>query len=281
MKYFLDVVERVRAGRSKLSRALLVPRRWPEVPGLAMRRFLYGDHPVIGWWGRRRGSTVHLAGCTFQLEPPQVSNAIFSRFVLGRYESPELAAIADYLPPDLPLIELGGGLGVLSCVANRRLNDPQRHWVIEANPELIPLIEKQRTLNECSFSVQHAALSYVDPALIYVNRAHVTATSAQRTRGELIEVPSISIERLLDTHGIHECTLMVDIEGAELELVESEAEVLQRHVKTIIMEVHPDVYGEDGVQRVRDSLRDLDFELLRFAPPVLVMQRRRAPSGPA
>lgn len=229
---------------------------------------------MIGWWGRRRGNHVRLSGCDFELDAPQVSNAIFSRFVLGRYEGPELAAISDFLPAELPLIELGGGLGVLSCIANKHLQHPEQHWVVEANPELIPLIEKQRRLNHCAFSVRHAALSYVDPAIIYVNRARVTASSAQRTAGELVEVPAVRLGQLIEEHAIDECSLMVDVEGAELDLVETECEVLRDRVRTIIMEVHPDVYGDAGVRRVREGLNRLGFELVSSSPPVIVMQRR-------
>jgi len=238
-----------------------------------MRRFVHGDHPVIGWLGRRRGNLVQLSGCEFELPTPEVSDAIFSRFVLGRYERPELEAIGAHLPAELPLIELGGGLGVLSCIANRRLRTPEGHWVVEANPELVPIIEKQRALNHCSFSVIHAALSYVQPARIYINRARVTATSAQRSRGELLEVPAVTLRQLLEERGLFECSLMVDIEGAELEMVETEADVLRAHVRLLMMELHPDVYGHEGAQRVREALERVGFELVSDAPPVIVMER--------
>src|SRR5690606_1581749 len=90
VRYIIDIVSRIKEARSELSRAILAPRKWPQVPRLAVRRFVRGDHPLVGRWRRRRGGRVDLAGCVFDLDVPQVSDGIFSRFVLGRYEKPEI-----------------------------------------------------------------------------------------------------------------------------------------------------------------------------------------------
>jgi len=273
VRYIIDIVSRIKEARSELSRAILAPRKWPQVPRLAVRRFVRGDHPLVGRWRRRRGGRVDLAGCVFDLDVPQVSDGIFSRFVLGRYEKPEIMAVGEHLPRDLPLLELGAGLGVVSCIANKHLEHPEQHWVIEANPELLDVIEKQRALNAAGFSVLHGALSYEDPAKIYINRARVTATSAQRTRGELVEVPAVTLSDLVQRYGITECSMMIDIEGAELDLVEREGDILARYVEFFIMEVHPDVYGEAGVDKLRERCKRLGFSVRAYVPPVLVMQR--------
>ena len=51
------------------------------------------------------------------------------------------------------IVEFGGGIGVISCLANRRIGQRDRHIVVEANPHLIPLLEKNRSLNRCAFTV--------------------------------------------------------------------------------------------------------------------------------
>ena len=79
---------------------------------------------------------------------------------LDYYEGAELTLLRDFLLVDLSIIELGGSLGVVACRVNRRLKYPAQHWVIEANPDLIPVLQKNRLLNQCSFSVLLAALAY-------------------------------------------------------------------------------------------------------------------------
>src|SRR2546426_6211274 len=89
----------------------------------------------IDWWYGRlieiRGNNVSIDGCTFSLESPAIATQSKSRFMFGQYERPEREAIRRFLDPTLPVVEFGGSIGVLSCLTNRRLSDPQRHVVIE------------------------------------------------------------------------------------------------------------------------------------------------------
>ena len=73
----------------------------------------------------RTGNIVRLDGC--QLD---VSSTTFSTFQRGclwlsRHEEPERMAVARYLDPDLPVIELGASTDVLSCLISRRLRQPK------------------------------------------------------------------------------------------------------------------------------------------------------------
>ena len=49
--------------------------------------------------------------------------------------------IARSLRRDLPVVELGGSIGVVACVTNRLLKDRKAHLVVEANPLAIPHLE--------------------------------------------------------------------------------------------------------------------------------------------
>jgi len=52
-----------------------------------------------------------------------------------------------YVHPDRTVIELGGGIGMISCVANRQLNAPVNHFVVEANTALTDKIEATNHLS--------------------------------------------------------------------------------------------------------------------------------------
>ena len=79
---------------------------------------------------------------------------------LGRYERPERELLRTYIEPARPVIELGGGLGVIASLINRRLHDPERHVVVEANPSLLPVIDANRRRNDARFSIVHGAIAY-------------------------------------------------------------------------------------------------------------------------
>jgi len=56
------------------------------------------------------------------------------------------------------VLELGGCLGVLSCTINKRLGDPTKHVVLEANPALIPYLRGNREINRAAFIVTNSVV---------------------------------------------------------------------------------------------------------------------------
>lgn len=263
---------RAMAGRSEVSRTLRDPRRWHTLPTALARRWWAGDHALLGLLVAARGDRVRVDGCDIDLADEAVSLKVKSRFVLDRYERPERQAVRRYLDRRRPVLELGACLGVLACVTHRLLEPDVPHVVIEANPDLLPVIERQRALNGASFVVEHAVLGYDREAVFWVDRARVTASSAQRPRGAPVHVPARSLADLVEQYDLRSFTLISDIEGGELELVEREGEVLAHRVRMLILETHPDVYGEEGVVRILDALRSAGFALLHQDGAVFVFE---------
>src|SRR5687768_9453953 len=160
-----------RRGFPELGRLLTTARRVCTRRGLSdavnwraqafayhVRQWWYRDHPVLGLLVELAGNRVRIDGCRFDVSHPEISRAIRSRLVRGRYERAELHLLRRWLEPDSPVVELGGGIGVVATLVNRRLSDPARHVVVEANPSLIPVINRQRTANEAHFRVEHGAV---------------------------------------------------------------------------------------------------------------------------
>ena len=82
------------------------------------------------------GNQVNIHGIKISVDNPRLSTHQKSIMLFGWYEKDEVTAINKYLRPDLPVIELGGGIGLLSCVINKKLDKPENHIVLEADPEL-------------------------------------------------------------------------------------------------------------------------------------------------
>jgi hypothetical protein len=61
---------------------------------------------------------------------------------------------------DLPVIELGGALGVVACVTNKLLAQPSAHVVVEANPLAIPPLTVNKEANHCAFEIVNRAIAY-------------------------------------------------------------------------------------------------------------------------
>ena len=107
-----------------------------------------------GWLFDRLGGEYRLRGMRFIVLRELTRQGFRGPFLLGLYEMPE-RLLLHHLPTDSTLLDLGGCLGVLSCLANRRLRNPAGHVVVEANPALIPVLTANRDRNGARFTVVH------------------------------------------------------------------------------------------------------------------------------
>src|SRR5689334_24218000 len=123
---------------------------------------LIGDE--INWcYGKlveQRGNVVEIDGCKFSLDSSAITTRSKSKFMFGQYEKPEREAVGRFLNPSLPVVEFGGSIGVVSCLTNRKLENPEAHVVVEANPALVPLLIRNRDLNGCKFVVLEKMIGY-------------------------------------------------------------------------------------------------------------------------
>jgi FkbM family methyltransferase len=169
-------------------------------------------------------------------------------------------------------VELGGGIGVVSCLANRKLSRPEQHIVVEANPALMRLLRQNRDLNGCQFHILNRALAYGTESVAFRLNSHFLSS---RVGGDpdfagsdsTVSVPTTSLKSVIDHAGFGGLSLICDIEGAETSLVEREIDTIRKHAQCILVEIHPEIAGEEAVsvavQRlraagfiIRDQLRD-------------------------
>lgn len=208
----------------------------------------------VAMWYRRTGNTVRLDGCAFELS--DLSEDIISLLLRGKYELPERLSVRMFLDPGLAVLELGSCIGVLSCITNRMLKHPDRHVVVEANPNLIGTIQRNASRNRCRLSVVHAALSYdVSPFFV----SHNMIASGVYAVGTSTHVPRKTLRQLVDEFALDKFTLICDIEGSEVDLVDREGELIAERCPSIIMETHEKLLGALPVNRMLDRLTRLGF----------------------
>lgn len=228
----------------------------------SLRRRIIQDNPALGLLVELRGNQVSVAGLRFDVSAACISRGIKARFVLGTYERPEIEAIERDLDRSIPVVEFGGCLGVVSCVTNRLLVDPRQHVVVEANTNLVPIIEKNRALNDGQFELINAALAYdQDSVTFYVGKL-ITASALKGRKGKPITVPTTTLTQILRDRQFDRINLIVDIEGAEHDLVMNESDALSRHAAQIFMEVHENVLGARKLAEVFARLEQGRFELV-------------------
>jgi FkbM family methyltransferase len=240
----------------------------------ASRKWWLRDHAWMGRWVAMRGNYVTIDGCRFDVSHPAISDAMRSRLWRGRYERSERAVLAAILDPERPVIELGGGIGVVAAIVNRRLRDPHEHVVIEPNPSLIRVLERQRMLNGAAFAIEHGALDYsgLPFALLPVDTAFIEARVG--TSGRTRHVPSLTFLDVVERYPWRDVTLICDIEGMEVDLVWREGDLVARHCRTIVMEIHPEFRSETECRSVFAGLHSRGFETVASLRKVHAFRRR-------
>jgi FkbM family methyltransferase len=221
----------------------------------------------------RPSSYARLDGCRFELDSSVITPSLEYLLLSGKHEAPERTLIRRHLNRTLPVVEFGGAIGVVSCVANALLDERSKHVVVEANPALLPVLEANRRRNNGKFTIEHGAIGYGSSVLRFPVAQDILESSTFVATTSMVDVPATSLRTVLDTHGFERCNLVCDIEGAEVDLVRREASVLRQHVDVLIMEVHERVVGQDVCDGMMGSLKSLGFELLERVCDTVAMRR--------
>lgn len=199
---------------------------------------LVEDRWLLGRVTEILGNRARLDGCVYYLHDPYISTELKSRFLLGTWEAETRRQIKKFLPRDLPAIEFGACTGVISCLTNKLLTNPEAHVVVEANEHMLPTLEMNRTKNGCKFTIVNAALAYGAEEVTFHLSERCNVGSSLSKRQHTATVPSITLQTLLNQEGFSRVSLICDIEKAEVRLVDVEGEVMQKHVQWFFVETH-------------------------------------------
>lgn len=161
-----------------------------------------------------------------------------SRFLLGSWEMETRYLIKKYLPDNLPVIELGACVGVVSCITNRRLRNPELHLVVEANNNCLPMLRQNRQKNNCRFKIINAALAYSNQQVDFFLSENINEGYLHGSKNKSFSVSVITLQQLIDLGEYPMLNLICDIEGAERDLVRNEGRVLKEKVEWLFLEIH-------------------------------------------
>ena len=185
----------------------------------------------------------------------------------------ERRAVTRYLRRDLPVIELGGSMGVVACVTNKLLQNPRAHVVVEANPRAAAQLGHNRRLNGCEFEIVNCAIAYGTSSVNFRPSTNMAGSSITRPGDEMpVTVDAIQLGRIVEGRGLGPFSLICDIEGVEYDLVRQEIAVLAK-AHTIIMETHARYIGEDKLRLMMAKLAEAGFKIIEEIGFVVVLQK--------
>lgn len=222
----------------------------------------------------KRGNIVYVDNLKLQFEQAVVSDEIKLLLLNGDFELDERIAAKQYIDPSLPVIELGGFIGVLACITNRMLSDPKRHFVVEANPNSIQVLTQNRDENNCQFEIIHGAISYSGQPTVKFNLAGIASSLSTSETDGSVEVQAIKLSDIVEDKELDKFTLMCDIEGAESKLITNEIDLLAAQTKLIIIEVHSNMLDAAVVQTLLNQLDDAGFAIVNHTDLTYVFENQ-------
>jgi FkbM family methyltransferase len=208
------------------------------------------------------GSQSVIHGVTLPLDRSIFTDPIIYSVVRGRYELSEAEAAKQLLRPDDRVLELGGGVGLISTIAAKLV--PQGQVVtIEANPRLVSFIERVHGLNgvraECINAIA-AGGEGGGTAKFYLRKDFWVSSMSPEPADyvDAVDVNVIGISVLVKQH--KPSVVIIDIEGGEMNLIDED---WTRGVRLVMMEVHPKQTGLEGVQKLVDFFTNCGFTVAR------------------
>jgi len=217
--------------------------------------------PIQGFIFDMFGGRFKADGCTFIIPKDQTTHTFRSVFLSDAYEADERGLVREFVRPADSVIELGGCLGVVSCVTNKRLADKTRHLVVEGNPFCIPTLYRNRDINGCGFLIENCVVSSQREPAFYLDPLLIVGGTTRRETDRTVRVPARSLTELDTRYGPF-TTLVIDVEGAELDVFKHSRDQLRRY-RLVIAELHAYFIGEEGVKQCQELLAEAGLRFQR------------------
>jgi len=249
--------------------------RAPRIPVwsyLKRKTRQYGNSARTSWREKTQPEMIRIGGVRIPIDRDMYSAKIIQRLYDEGYERDERQALERTLRPGDRVLELGSGIGYMSAVAARRIGG-DRVTTCEANPDLIPMIERVHQCNGVGPTVLHGVMAR-DPGngtcRFYSHRDIWSSSLLEPAKGpfEVVTVPTLHWQSELDR--LQPSYLLMDIEGGEIELLQ----LLDcTSVERMLIEFHPNKTGQAGVDRVFAHLATLGFAWVRAEANVYYFER--------
>jgi FkbM family methyltransferase len=175
--------------------------------------------------------------------------------VRGDYEMPERRAVSALLRKDDRVLEIGSCVGVVAMTAAKVVG-ARNVLAFEPNPAAAKVARENFAANGLPVELVNAAVGVADGTLdLRISPdSWLGASSRRQFEGRTVTTPMRSIAGVMND--FKPSVLVLDTEGMEEDLL---AACPLDGVRALVVEVHPDVIGAAGIERLGTRLRDSGF----------------------
>ena len=216
---------------------------------------------------------VTLEGMRFDVSG--LSTKIRNRLLSGAYEAHEKQMCRDFLNPNDSVLEVGGAIGFIGLLCQKQLGI-KTYSCFEANPRTYELLKRNCEMNGIQPRVWNMALARADGTVdLEVSsdfwENSICYDSGRKEGVKTVRVPCGTLQTLLQTveHPVN--TLIIDIEGAEQFI---DFRQIPDAISKIIIELHPNVIGQEITYNIVATLIGLGFRVAREESDTFVFLRK-------
>lgn len=217
--------------------------------------------PIVGKIISLFFKRVSYFGIKVSIENSIMSSSAKAAVFWNIYESAEARLISKYIQSGVPVIEFGSSLGVISRLIG--FKNKERVICVEANLKLIESIKFNLSdIQGLNFKIINCALSYSDNPVFFSSKEGQNLTGrVSKESGDIVQ--SITLSEVIATEGINEYTLVMDIEGSEIEILLNDRDSL-KNCKVMIMELHETDYEDKmySIDAMKCIIESIGFSLL-------------------
>ena len=195
--------------------------------------------------------TADMAATTLVLE--NRSGNVFNHHMI---ELPEQVLMDQYIGADSVVLELGARYGSVSCIINRKLEDPRNQVSVEPDSSIWGALERNRDKNGCAFHILKGAIS--KKPLKLVDRDYASH-SVQVAEGSAAAFPVFSLEEVEKLYNLEFNTLVADCEGFLGKFMEENPRLYKSCSLFIFEKDYPHVCN---YETIRENLREHGFTCL-------------------
>ena len=222
--------------------------------------------------------TYKTNGLSFEVPKSLTTRITRGYFAEGKIEVDEQYLVKKHVAPQATVLELGANLGVVSSVVNRMLTNPENQVVVEANPTIIPYLEANKKNNHCAFHIENCIVSDQKETLFFFGNSISSGGIINKNdsgKQQAIKVKGVTLADLQEKHHLTFDTLVMDIEGAEYNLLK-EIEPYLPQFQLIIFEQHPTILDSDQLQEIDSILERNNFSTVDESGDTVVWKKMTA-----
>jgi FkbM family methyltransferase len=198
-----------------------------------------------------------LTGVSLSVPEGLATPSILEKLADGSYEADEARSADRCVRKGFRVLELGAGIGYVTAMCAQRTS-PSNVMSVEANPDLLPVIEANLALNGLSgVTLLHGAVTgpvEEGTTAPFAISQGFTGSSLDGKSGRAVEVPLISVHELIRAHKPH--VVLMDVEGAEADMFNR---LWKCPLRFCVMELHPKKYNARTIKKIVDFMSAMDM----------------------